>query len=270
MIRDVIIIKDGIPLISKNFTDSGEQMFSGTNDLIMVSGFFSALNSFSDQFNNLGSINELRLSKNEYKLAFIKDKTVPNLIYLASFDETSKGINVQRYLRKISQSFLKKYNAQQLQKWSGRVDAFKQFESTIYQYVEQEKQESEAQFKEKVEDLFENVQKHLDEDEESDRDKQDKSKDKELKPRVQKREEKEAPQTTAKTKNSPHSMRIPKLKVPDDLNPKFYLTGETSIRIFHAIDGKKSILNLAQELNVPEIEIFNLCKNMVKLGLIDF
>lgn len=235
-------------------------MFSGSNDLIMVSGFFSALNSFSDQFNNLGSINELRLSKNEYKLAFIKDKSVPNLIYLASFDETSKGVNVQRYLRKISRSFLNQYNAQQLRKWRGRTDTFKQFEETIDQYVQKEKKESEVQFKEKVEDLFENVQKHLDEEERHEKEN-----------KLPKTNEKRSEDKKKRNNDDLPSyiQNIPKLKVPKDLNPSYYLTGNTSIDIFHAVDGNSSIKTIAGDLQISPKKVFNLCKNMVKLGLIE-
>ncbi|MFO8018273.1 MAG: helix-turn-helix domain-containing protein [Promethearchaeia archaeon] len=259
MIRDVVIIKDGIPLISKNFADSEKKMFSGANDLVMVSGFFSALNSFSDQFNNLGSINELRLSKNEYKLAFVKDKNIPNLIYLASFDETSKGVNVQRYLRKISRSFLKQYNEQQLKKWGGRTDTFKQFERIIDQYVQKEKKESEAQFKEKVEDLFENVQNHLGEEK-----RHEEGKTRPNKPQKEKKTIKEN-----NNDNHPYLKNVPKLKVPRDLNPQFYLTGDASIDIFHSINGGLSIEEIAQKLQFSPKKVFNLCKNMVKLGLIE-
>ena len=108
MIRDVVIIKDGIPLLSKNYYTSQKNIFSKTDTLIMVSGFFSALNSFSDQFEDLGSISELQLTKSNFKLSFVKDPSIPNLLYLATFDKSSKSVNVQRYLRKISRTFLKK------------------------------------------------------------------------------------------------------------------------------------------------------------------
>ena len=72
MIRDIVIIKDGIPLLSKNFSNS-EQLFSKTDDLIMISGFFSALNSFSDQFDDLGSISELKLSNNDFCVLYMFD-----------------------------------------------------------------------------------------------------------------------------------------------------------------------------------------------------
>ena len=53
MIHDFLIIKDGLPLLSRNFTNS-INVFSQSDTLILVSGFFTALNSFSDSFEDLG------------------------------------------------------------------------------------------------------------------------------------------------------------------------------------------------------------------------
>jgi len=49
MIHDFLIIKDGLPLLFKNFSIT-KNIFSEADSLILVSGFFSALNSFSDSF----------------------------------------------------------------------------------------------------------------------------------------------------------------------------------------------------------------------------
>ena len=107
MICDVLIIKDGLPLLSKSFTNSSnvKNMFSEIDNLIMVSGFFSALNSFSDSFEDLGTISELKLSNNNLKLSFLKDPNIPELIFLATYDKNSELKNVQKFLSKISNLF---------------------------------------------------------------------------------------------------------------------------------------------------------------------
>jgi len=96
MIRDVLVIKDGLPLFSKNISNS-RNFISDHNNLVLVSGFLSALNSFSEEFEDLGSIKELKLSNSNLRLAFLKNNTIPNLIFLASFDEESNSVNVQRF-----------------------------------------------------------------------------------------------------------------------------------------------------------------------------
>ncbi len=113
MIHDFLIIKDGLPLLFKNFSIA-KNIFSEADSLIMVSGFFSALNSFSDSFENLGTISELKLSNNDLKLSFLKDLSIPNLIYIATYDEKSKPVNILRILRKVARVFLQKFSIEDI------------------------------------------------------------------------------------------------------------------------------------------------------------
>ena len=252
MIRDVIIIKDGMPLLSKNFSNS-EQLFSKTDNLIMISGFFSALNSFSDQFDDLGSISELKLSNNDFKLSFLKDSSIPNLVYLAAFDGESKGVNVQRYLRKISNTFLKKYNIEQIMKWRGRANQFKSFEEIINQFVDDEKKETDLKFKEKVVKLFNSVIEKIDDD----RIISDDNIPSDLK--IEEIKDKKVPD---------YYNLIPIFKNSNKINPNYYLTGKISHQVFNYIDGKKSISLIAEELDATPEKVYNICKNLIKLGFI--
>lgn len=250
MIKDVVIIKDGIPLLSKNFSNS-EQLFSKTDDLIMISGFFSALNSFSDQFDDLGSISELKLSNNDSKLSFLRDRSIPNLIYLASFDEKSKGVNVQRYLRKISNTFLRKYNIDQITKWCGKANTFKSFEEIIKQFVDDEKKETEVKFKEKVVKLFNSVKEKIEDD------------------RIISESKISPDLIIERNKEEKEFYKfIPIFKVSKKINPKYYLTGEISHKVYNHIDGKKSIIQIAKELDIAPENVYNICKNLIKLGFI--
>jgi len=108
MICDLLIIKDGLPLLSSNFTDSSNpnNIFTQEDNLIMISGFFSALDSFSDSFEDLGAISELKLTNNDLKLSFLRDARIPNLIYLASFDDKTEKKNVEGFLKTISKKYL--------------------------------------------------------------------------------------------------------------------------------------------------------------------
>ena len=141
MICDVLIIKDGLPLLSKRYSKSSnvKNMFSEVDNLIMVSGFFSALNSFSDSFEDLGTISELKLENNNLKLSFLKDSNIPDLIFLATYDNNSELANVQKFLKIISNLFLKNFNYNQITNWNGRLNSFKSFGSVIEQYIEKRK-----------------------------------------------------------------------------------------------------------------------------------
>jgi hypothetical protein len=150
MIRDIFIIRDGLPLLTEHFQQETET-FNDKDEMLMMSGFFSALDSLSDQFNGFGNISELKLS-NDLKLSFIRDPNINNLIYIASSDIKSDDYEVKKILKKISNSFSNRYNAQMLEKWSGKRSDFKEFKdelSKIYddnQIVEEKSPSQENQF----------------------------------------------------------------------------------------------------------------------------
>ncbi|MFX0056939.1 MAG: hypothetical protein ACFE85_10350 [Candidatus Hodarchaeota archaeon] len=246
MIHDFLIIKDGLPLFVKNYTTSDKAFTQGDN-LIMVSGFFSALNSFSDSFDDLGTISELKLSNNELKLSFLKDKSIPNLIYLATYDENSNAVNVQRALRKISRSFLMKFNINQILNWNGRKNTFNSFEGILNQYIEEEKEEKESEFKERVVSLIKTVEDKLNEE----------SSLLALKSEIKKND------------NLPdYCYQIPRFTSSMKVNPKHYLTGDSSFNVFHQINGKKTIEEITRNLNLEHEQVYNICKNLIKLGFI--
>lgn len=242
MIRDVVIIKDGMPLLSRNYADSPSP-FSVSDNLIMMSGFFSAINSFSDQFDGLGQVSELKLSNtDDTRVSFLRDPSLPNLVYMATFDESTKGVNVQRTLRKISKTFLQKYNVQSILNWRGRRNAFQAFEENISQFVKEEKEENEQGFKDKVIELFNNVKDKINENEQ--------------------------PSQKIENKLPSYSSEVPSLTLSKKINPKHFLTGEISCKVFERIDGKKNLEDLADELKFPIDKIHSTCKSMVKMGFI--
>lgn len=247
MIRDIIIIKDGLPLFSKSYNDTGKIFCQGDN-LIMVSGFFTALNSFSDSFEDLGTISELKLSNNELKLSFLKDYSIPNLIYLATYDDKSKGVNVQRVLRKVAYSFLNKYNINQILNWDGKINTFKSFEHILNIYVAEEQAEKEEEFKKRVNDLFKSVEEKINE---------------------------ESLLLNLKVENEiidnlpEYCNQIPRFTGANKINPTYYLTGNTACKVYYQIDGKKSIRVITKTLNLDHQQVYNICKNLIKLGFIN-
>ena len=247
MIHDLIIIKDGLPLLVKNFSNPSNTFCHG-DSLILISGFFTALNSFSDSFEDLGTISELKLSNNDLKLSFLKENSIPNLIYLATYDEKSKGVNVQRILRKVSKTFLTKFNINQILNWSGRRDEFNSFEEILKRFHEEEIVETDSKFKERVVELFKNVEEKLNEE-------------KDLKAlKIERKSVKDFPM---------YCSQIPYYAYSQKINPKHYLTGELSQNVYNKIDGIKSISEISEMLEVKHEQVYNVCKNLIKLGFIN-
>jgi len=247
MIHDFLIIKDGLPLLFKNFSIA-KNIFSESDSLIMVSGFFSALNSFSDSFEDLGSISELKLSNNDLKLSFLKDASIPNLIYIATYDEESKPINILRILRKIARTFIQKFNIENILNWSGNVNYFKSFDPILTAFQEEELKESDTGFKERVVALFKCVEEKINE---------------------------ETNLLTLKSKLDPppnlpsYCNQIPRFTSLKKINPKYYITGETSHKVYYQIDGKKSIRQITESLDLKHEQVYNICKSLVKFGFVN-
>lgn len=235
MISDVIVIKDGIPLFRKNFS-STENVFSHTNNAILLSGFFSALNSFSDLFNSLGSIKELKLSNTDLCLSFLRDKKIPNLLFLAIYDDYSNIFNVQKTLKKISKAFLKLYGLNRITHWCGNIDEFSSFEDIASQFILENNEL----------DLFR--ENYI-----------DSSKETLTILKSGKTERKKPPD---------YYNLVPVFKFSKKVNPQYYLTGKTSSIVFEQINGKKSIEKIATDLNINHEQVFNICKSLSKMGFI--
>jgi len=246
MIHDFLIIKDGLPLLFKNFSIA-KNIFSEADSLLMVSGFFSALNSFADSFEDLGTISELKLSNNDLKLSFLKDSSIPNLIYIATYDEKSKPVNVLRILRKLSRTFILKFSIDAIVNWKGNTNAFKSFENILEAFVKEELNESDTEFKERVVDLFKSVEERLNEES-----------------NLQALRSKLDPPPNL----PPYCNQIPRFTTLKKINPKYYLTGETSQKVYYQIDGQKSIRQITEKLDLKHVQVYNICKNLVKLGFI--
>jgi len=222
MIHDFLIIKDGLPLLFKNFSIA-KNIFSEVDSLLMVSGFFSALNSFADSFEDLGTISELKLSNNDLKLSFLKDSSIPNLIYI------------------------QKFSIDAILNWKGNTNAFKSFEDILQAFVEEELNESDTEFKERVVELFKSVEERLNEES-----------------NLQALKSKLDPPPNL----PPYCNQIPRFTTLKKINPKYYLTGETSQKVFYQIDGHKSIRQITEKLDLKHVQVYNICKNLVKLGFI--
>ena len=248
MIHDFLIIRDGLPLLVKNFS-SDQHLFSRGDNLIMISGFFSALNSFSDSFEDLGTISELKLSNNDLKLSFLKDTNIPSLIYLATFDNNSKVSNIQNLLQIIAKNFLKEFNVKQILSWNGKMDNFNSFDSKINQHVEVENGKIiiESSVKE-IELLETEIEETFD--------------DQDIKSTNIEQEKVELiPQ---------YYKLVPNLTSSKKINPKLFLTGDSSCEIYDHIDGMKSIDQISQELDLTQEQVYNISKNLIKMGFISF
>jgi len=246
-IKDIFIIKDGIPLLTEHCREENET-FSNKDEMIMMSGFFSALDSFSNKFNG-SLISELKLS-NDMKLSFMRDPKIDNLIYIASTDAKSDEKSVKEILKKISSSFSNKYNANMLEKWSGKRADFQDFKEElekIYNHDDNLEESNSNQVIEEKQVIQKNHEENANED---------------------KNEQVIVVKTPPKKKSFSNAKPI--LRIKSNSNPERFLSGEMAKKIFKEINGNNNIASIAQKLQYDEVEVFNICKNFTKMGLISF
>ncbi len=248
IIKDIFIIKDGIPLLTEHCAELGG-ILSNNDNALMISGFFSALDSLSDQFQDFGNISELKLS-NDMKLSFMRDPKIDNLIYIASTDTKSDEKSVKKILKKISSSFSNKYNANMLEKWSGKRADFKDFKEELEKIYNHDDNLEESNSNQVIEEKPVIQKNHEENNDEN-------------------KNEQVIEVKTPPKKNS-FSNAKPLLRINSNSNPERFLSGEMAIKIFKEINGNNNIAYIAQKLQYEEVEVFNICKNFTKMGLIAF
>jgi hypothetical protein len=194
----------------------------------------------------MGTISELKLSNNILKLSFLKDSNVPDLIYLATYDNESELKDVQQFLRKISHFFLKEYSFEQIVNWNGKLDYFKSFEKVVMRFLDDEKRRNQYQTNDKI---FEFFNSFVEDD---------------IKPLEVIKEE-------IHVNATPDFYEfVPNFTTSTKINPKYYLTGDNSCKVYQEIDGKKSVNQISKDLALDQNQVYNVCKNLIKLGFISF
>jgi len=108
--------------------------------------------------------------------------------------------------------------------------------------------ESDTEFKERVVELFKNVEERLNEES-----------------NLQALKSKLDPPPNL----PPYCNQIPRFTTLKKINPKYYLTGETSQKVFYQIDGQKSIRQITEKLDLKHVRVYNICKNLIKLGFVN-
>lgn len=120
MIQNLIIIKDGTTLLSENFGNC----HSLQGNPILLSGFFDALTSFSEEFEQ-GSLDQLK-----FKNASVNFLKSDGLLYIIVSDlEDSLTSNTTK-LKKIARLFFGEYG-KYLVNFSGEITSFDDFKDTL-------------------------------------------------------------------------------------------------------------------------------------------
>ncbi len=120
MIQNLIIIKDGATLLSENFGSC----HSLQGNPILLSGFFDALISFSEEFEQ-GSLDQLKFKNTNVN--FLKSD---GLLYIIVSDIEDSFASISTKLRRIARLFFGEYG-KFLVDFSGEITSFDNFKVTL-------------------------------------------------------------------------------------------------------------------------------------------
>ena len=120
MIQNLIIIKDGTTLLSENFGNCN----SLHGNPILLSGFFDALVSFSEEFEQ-GSLDQLKFK--DSNVNFLKSN---GLLYIIVSNLDDSFTTISTKLKKIARLFFGEYG-EFLIDFNGEITSFDKFKTTL-------------------------------------------------------------------------------------------------------------------------------------------
>ncbi|GAB4319140.1 MAG: hypothetical protein Kow0069_22580 [Promethearchaeota archaeon] len=232
MIRDVYVIKDGIPVLARSWRPA--EAAEGELDQTMLTGMLSAMSCFIEEMGTVGRVQAIRTSGNE-RITFHKPSGADDLLFVARSDAKVSTEACRAFLRRVSSKFLAQFGRERVARWDGAVDEF-------------------AGFEEQLETLREG-----------------------MKWEVTTSESRPEP-TENLAKNPAATGRAGHLAVPalvggeqsrDDVKTHA-CHGPASRRIVDAIDGKKTVAQLAEQLGLPASQVAGTCTYLAKLGVVQF
>lgn len=277
MLNNLYILKDGLPIyINRNQSDSSSNSEKVDDDQItMMSGFFSAINSFAMTIGNFGSMKELKM--NNVKFSFYKPENIKNdsLLFVGSSDTEISTKTMESLLSKISSEFLRKYPYTIENRWDGRTEPFNDFNNDVEKLIKEEKStesiitDNELKSQNHVEyQNYNNIQEYRTNNyliseqirKENIRAYNDEGKRDQIQINY-------SGMTKFYNKELFYNM-IPIKRGEHDNGIYEVFSGEDSRRIFKNIDGKRNIEQIGEITGLTKERVFQLCKTFIKMGLI--
>jgi hypothetical protein len=141
---------------------------------------------------------------------------------------------------------LKEFDIHQITNWNGRLNSFRSFETVMEQCIKNEQRKEDKEYDSQVLDWIKSFETGKD--------------------IISQREDRNDLEDV-----EPDYFRyIPIFTTSKKINPKHYLTGDVSCKVYETIDGQKTITQITEEVNAKQKKVYNICKNLVKMGFISF
>ncbi|MHA1341975.1 MAG: hypothetical protein ACTSO2_18555 [Promethearchaeota archaeon] len=137
MIENIFILKNGLPIYTGSLIKREKQnaAFEGEENITMMSGFFSALNSFANTVGNFGDMKEIKLNKVKFSFFIPNEARNANLLFVSQSNAKTSEQAIESLLNRISSKFLRKYPSVLKKEWNGRAEIFESFTEDIEEII---------------------------------------------------------------------------------------------------------------------------------------
>jgi len=136
MIDNIYILKNGLPiyvdtLSNKNKNFINDQNFDSEDNITMISGFFSALNSFANTLGDFGNMKEIKLKNVKFTFYIPDEAKNSNLMLISKSDSNTPENLINTLLNRISSKFIRKFPSILKKEWNGRSEIFQTFKKEL-------------------------------------------------------------------------------------------------------------------------------------------
>ena len=134
MLNDLFILKNGLPIFTRNECLYDDNSRASEDQITMISGFLSAINSFANNVDTLGNMKEMEME--DVSFLFFKPPNDNNLLFVgASKGKDIQGTMVEAMLKKISSAFIRRFPFITENRWDGETEVFKDFENILEKII---------------------------------------------------------------------------------------------------------------------------------------
>ena len=134
MLNDLFILKNGLPIFTRNECLYDDNSRASEDQITMISGFLSAINSFANNVDTLGNMKEMKME--DVSFLFFKPPNDNNLLFVgASKGKDIQGVMVEAMLKKISSAFIRRFPFITENRWDGETEVFKDFENILEKII---------------------------------------------------------------------------------------------------------------------------------------
>lgn len=272
MLFDLYILKSGLPIFTHSFNDddsqSGKQENTDDEQITMISGFFSAINSFAATVGNYGHIRELKMNNVKFSFLRLEEDECSDMLFVCSSTCQLKQEKTEKFLGLVAGEFIRTYPEILTDKWKGKTDIFENFYQKLMKIVSLSFRNSRALRSQLNYPLASKVsEKRL-------RDRISVNSIREHNLDNQKLQQKSFNKLKHKQfvpydKHLFYNL-VPIKRVAEDENIYDVFSGRDSRDVYRSISGKENIKQISESTGLNKKRVFHLCKSFIKMGLISF